>query len=102
MARGKCNRMPIRVAFSMDDKAAIYAIWSVAGICLYVGKTKRLKTRLIEHIRSSHNKDLKMWIDVYGIGETYFCYRDVDDLSMLSRMEEKFIKLLHPKTNILV
>ncbi len=99
MAKKKCDRHPLRVAYGIEDKAAIYAIWSFAGLCLYVGQTKRLKTRLREHMRRSHNKQLQRWIDALGSSDTHFCYRIVEDESTLCRMEAKYIQILNPLTN---
>ena len=78
--------------------SGIYIFWS-NKFCLYVGQSKSLRSRLLQHWSNCHNTDLKIWIAAKGKG---LCinYYDVDT-EKLSVTEQRYIDRLQPHLNLI-
>lgn len=99
------NKMPLRrhnIDSIPSHITGVYAFWCrTNGRCIYVGKAEKqpIKVRLMQEWRDSHNKNLKLWIRVFG-KHLDICYLPVKD-KQVNRIETKLIRMWHPETNIL-
>lgn len=81
----------------VPQEPGIYTLW-FRRRCLYVGQSLNLRGRLTQHWHKSHNEELRLWIDAYR-ADLHFDYRATDP-ERLAHEEQRFIRRLHPETNI--
>ena len=83
--------------------AGIYAIFK-DGICLYVGQSKNLASRIATHLKGKYeNADYVCVWNIEHIGFSNFYYEDTINQSHILDNAEKFImKELKPIENILI
>ena len=80
--------------------AGLYAFWLGTGACLYVGRSRDIRTRIYQHRTNEGNEELDSyfkafvsWIDVSYIG----CRDEMG--ARLEAMEDQAIQFLQPLTN---
>lgn len=81
----------------VPQEPGIYILWFKSR-CLYVGQSQNLRGRLTQHWQKSHNEGLRLWIDAYR-ADLRFDYRETEPERLIHE-ERRFIRRLHPETNI--
>jgi len=95
-------------SFNMDTDieknikfSGIYAIYS-NDICLYVGQSNNLASRLATHLKGKYSKDINIYAwDIQDIGfGNYFDRNECSRKAVLDNCEQWFMKQLKPIENI--
>ena len=79
----------------------VYAFWCRQnGKCVYVGKASEQSVgqRLRQHWRRSHNRQLRLWLQVFG-DQLDMCYAAADQ-DKIATLERRLIRLWNPEANV--
>ncbi len=87
-----------------SDVIGIYGFWyKYNNRCIYIGKAKRqsIRNRIKQEYRHSHNSQLKTYIRRFrNFLEIRYLTVPCDKIRDINKLEEKFIGLWNPETNI--
>ena len=69
----KCLFNSLNISKIPYDARGVYSFW-FGNRCIYIGQAKnqRVRDRLLQHFKGSHNQILNLWINAYG-GQLEFC-----------------------------
>jgi excinuclease UvrABC nuclease subunit len=81
------------IELNAPTKAGIYTFWS-GKYCVYVGQAKNIRERLLTHWKSSHNKELSIWISARG---SQLCISTQTVSGDLSKAEQSQINRYKPQ-----
>ena len=93
---------PLRLSIVEDIEDGVHGIYGFwyDQTCVYIGKAKDqpIKSRLIQHWRGSHNRQLRDWMDAEGqnIG---FAYLEISDTDAVDCHERYYIRRFQPMSN---
>ena len=83
------------------SRRGVYAVWQETleyPICLYVGSTDDMRSRLFDHLNGSHNDSLAGYVNAYG--DTLACSAmPYDAVLTLHTLEQALIDHLQPVCN---
>ena len=75
----------------------VYTFWR-GEICIYVGISKNIRGRLLQHFENCHNPNLKAWIRSHYT--LHFRILSVHDRRHQQMRERTLIKRLNPSCNV--
>ena len=77
----------------------VYGLW-YGKRCIYVGKaeTQPIATRLEQHWKGTHNRDLQAWVRAKG-SDLRVAYLIAEEKSRIAPLEKVYIRRFQPLTN---
>lgn len=86
------------------ERAGVYAIflpdWATDVGCVYVGRSRTVRDRLLSHIRHSHSDCVREYVDLYT-NELMFSAEAMASPGDAIALEADVIRELHPICNVL-
>jgi excinuclease ABC subunit C len=92
-------RMRERVSLDVRDRPGVYRMLSPDGEIIYVGKAKRLRTRLLGYFRAAYPAEKGARI-IRDAGEVRWDYHPSEFAALLEEM--RLIKLWRPRHNVMM